>query len=61
MKVKEFEIVKPLANLHPAWGTYFVTGNHEEFRDDTIYLEAIKKDGLNFLNNELISSSLLLK
>ena len=55
VKVNEAEIVKPFANLHPVLGTYFVTGNHEEFRDDKIYLDSIKKTGIRVLNNELVA------
>ncbi len=54
VKVNESEIIKPLANLHPTLGVYFITGNHEEFRDNTHYLEAIKNIGIHVLNNEKI-------
>ena len=54
VKVDEYAIIEPLADLHPALGTYFITGNHEEFRDYRIYTEPIQKIGIRFLNNELI-------
>jgi hypothetical protein len=54
VKVNETEVIKPFAGLHPALGVYFVTGNHEEFRDSQPYLEAIKKAGIHVLNNELV-------
>ncbi len=54
VKVDEFEIIKPFANLHPVLGVYFVTGNHEEYRKDKIFLDAIKKTGIHILYNEMV-------
>jgi hypothetical protein len=54
VKVNEREVVRPFALLSPALGTYFVTGNHEEFRNDKLYLESIKNVGIHVLNNELV-------
>ena len=44
----------PLKQLNPPLGTYFVTGNHEEFSDRTKYLRAITHSGVRVLNNEKI-------
>ncbi|MBI3888886.1 metallophosphoesterase [Candidatus Nomurabacteria bacterium] len=55
VKVDENQIVQPFAGLHPALGTYFITGNHEEFRDNKPYLEAVKNIGIRVLNNELVN------
>jgi predicted MPP superfamily phosphohydrolase len=52
-KVDEVEIIKPLADLHPKLGVYFITGNHEEFRDSGPYLNAIKNAGIHVLDNEM--------
>ena len=54
-KVNESEIIKPFADLHPALGVYFITGNHEEFRDNGPYLTAVKSVGMHVLNNEMIT------
>ena len=54
VKVNEAEIVKPFRDLHPVLGTYFITGNHEEFRDNKPYLAAIKNIGIRVLNNEML-------
>ena len=54
VKVNESEIIKPLANRHPTLGIYFITGNHEEFRDDKKYLESIRNIGIRILDNEMI-------
>lgn len=54
VKVNASEIIKPFANLHPALGTYFVTGNHEEFRNNKIYIDSITNIGIRVLNNELV-------
>ncbi|MBI5465777.1 MAG: metallophosphoesterase [Candidatus Kerfeldbacteria bacterium] len=45
----------PLAKLRAPWGTYFITGNHEEFGDNTKYLSVIKASGLRVLNNEMVN------
>jgi uncharacterized protein len=42
----------PLKELRPPLGTFFVEGNHEEFRDPTKYLEAVRASGVRVLNNE---------
>ena len=52
-KVAETDIIKPFRELHPTLGTYFITGNHEEFRNNKIYLDAIKNIGIHVLNNEM--------
>jgi predicted MPP superfamily phosphohydrolase len=54
VKVDESAVIKPFADLHPALGTYFITGNHEEFRNDKHFLDAIKNAGIHVLNNELL-------
>ena len=43
---------KPWAEITPVLGTYFITGNHEEFFDRTKYVEALKSFGVRILNNE---------
>jgi len=55
VKVDESEIIKPFADLHPALGTYFITGNHEEFRDDTVFLNAIKNTGIHVLDDQMVT------
>ena len=47
-------LAKPLAELHPPLGTYFVTGNHEEFFDPLKYIDAVKAAGVRVLENEKI-------
>ncbi len=42
----------PWKNLSPTLGSYFVTGNHEEFTDPSRYLEAVRNSGLRVLQNE---------
>jgi predicted MPP superfamily phosphohydrolase len=45
---------KPWLEITPPLGTYFITGNHEEFFDRTKYLEALKRFGVRILNNEKV-------
>ena len=35
----------PLKGLNPPLGTFFVEGNHEEFRDPARFLEAVRATG----------------
>ena len=54
VKINEDNAVSPFADLHPVLGTYFVTGNHEEFRPNGNFLKAIKKVGIRVLDNEMV-------
>jgi len=45
----------PWKELAPPFGTYFATGNHEEFSDPTKYLEAVSRSGIRVLNNEKVT------
>jgi len=47
-------LAEPLEKLSPPLGTYFVSGNHEEFGDQAGYLEAVRDSGVRVLNNEKI-------
>lgn len=44
----------PLSQLTAPHGVYFVAGNHEQFRDDTKYLQAIAAAGVRVLHNEKV-------
>ncbi len=57
VKVDEQDIIKPLAELHASLGTFFITGNHEEFRDDSLFLKAVRDVGMRVLNNEMVNVS----
>jgi predicted MPP superfamily phosphohydrolase len=45
-------MIEPFSRISPPLGTYFVTGNHEEFGDNTPFLEAIRRAGIHVLYNE---------
>ena len=45
----------PLEKLTPPLGAFFVTGNHEEFRDPSHYLDAVRATGVRVLENENVS------
>lgn len=47
------QLAQPLSTLSPPLGTFFVEGNHEEFRDRKQYLDAIAAAGVRVLNNEV--------
>jgi predicted MPP superfamily phosphohydrolase len=47
-------IIEPLSHLQVPLGTFFVTGNHEEFSDNTKYLSAIRSVGIKTLMDEKV-------
>ena len=55
VKVDESTIILPFALLKPPLGTYFVTGNHEEFRSNEHFVRAIRKVGIRVLMNEMVN------
>ncbi len=46
------EMVEPFSEISAPYGTFFVTGNHEEFGDKTPFLKAVRRAGIRILNNE---------
>ncbi len=54
-KVDAPAVASPWKNLAPAYGKYFVTGNHEEFSDPAKYLDAVTNAGVRVLNGEKVS------
>ena len=47
-------LVAPWRQLSPKFGSYFVTGNHDEFFNESRYLEAIRNSGIRVLHNETV-------
>ena len=47
---------EPLNNLAAPHGVYFVAGNHEQFGDDSKYLNAIAANGVRVLSNEKVEA-----
>ena len=47
---------KPLSALTAPHGVYFVAGNHEQFGDDSKYLQAITAAGVRVLTNEKVEA-----
>jgi uncharacterized protein len=54
-KVNPDALAAPWKDLSPPFGTYFVTGNHEEFSDPTTYLDAVKSSGIRVVDNEAVT------
>jgi predicted MPP superfamily phosphohydrolase len=50
---------EPLRNLRAPQGTYFVAGNHEQFGDDSRYLQAVSGAGVRVLHNEKVEADQL--
>jgi predicted MPP superfamily phosphohydrolase len=46
--------IEPFSKISAPYGTYFVTGNHEEFSDNTPYLGAVRRAGIHVLYNEKV-------
>jgi len=47
---------EPLSELVAPQGVYFVAGNHEQFGDDSKYLDAITAAGVRVLRNEKVEA-----
>jgi uncharacterized protein len=47
-------LIAPWKQLAPRFGSYFVTGNHDEFSDPSRYLDAIRGSGIHVLDNESV-------
>jgi uncharacterized protein len=45
---------EPLHQLKAPQGVYFVAGNHEQFRNDSVYVNAITAAGVRVLDNEKV-------
>jgi len=48
------EVTAPWKYLNAPFGTYFVTGNHELFRGESVYLDALRLAGIRVLQNEKV-------
>jgi len=48
------KVIEPLSRISSQYGTYFITGNHEEFSDKSRYLEAIRRAKIRVLDNEMV-------
>lgn len=53
-KVDLASLAGPWADCSPPHGAYFITGNHEEFRDRSLYLDAVRQAGVRVLQNEKV-------
>jgi predicted MPP superfamily phosphohydrolase len=49
------KVIGPFSRISAPYGTYFITGNHEEFYDNTKYLHAVRRAGIRVLYNEMIN------
>src|SRR4030043_1073147 len=48
------KVIEPFSRISAPFGTYFITGNHEEFYDNTKYLQAVRRAGMRVLYNEKV-------
>ena len=46
--------IEPFSRISSHYGIYFITGNHEEFTDNTRYLQAVRRNGMHVLYNEKV-------
>ncbi len=50
-----YAAASPFSELHPPLGSYFISGNHEEFTDKKqAYEDAARKAGMRVLDNEVM-------
>jgi predicted MPP superfamily phosphohydrolase len=48
------KVIEPFSRISAPFGIYFITGNHEEFYDNTKFLQAIRRAGIRVLYNERV-------
>jgi predicted MPP superfamily phosphohydrolase len=48
------ELAAPLREFKAPLGTYFITGNHEEFGDESKFLAAVRSAGITTLVDEMV-------
>ena len=48
-------LAEPLRALAPPFGTYFSTGNHDEFGDTKRYIDVLNRVGIRVLSNERVT------
>jgi predicted MPP superfamily phosphohydrolase len=48
-------LIAPFKKLAPPFGTYFSTGNHEEFSSPEHYVGAVERAGVRNLHNEMVT------
>jgi hypothetical protein len=53
-RVDPASLAEPWKDYSAPWGAYFITGNHEEFRDRALYLDAVRDAGVRVLENEKV-------
>jgi uncharacterized protein len=53
VRVDRKTVIEPFSAITAPCGVYFITGNHEEFSDNTPYLHAVKAAGIRVLHNEM--------
>lgn len=55
-QVNAAEVTEPWKKLATPFGTYFVTGNHELFRSESEFVDAIRAAGIRVLHNEKVNA-----
>lgn len=50
--VDEKSVIAPLANFAAPLGTYFITGNHDQYGNESAYISAIKGVGITVLDDQ---------
>ena len=48
-------LVAPWREYTPPRGTFYVTGNHDEFAERSLYLDPVRRVGIQALNNGMVS------
>jgi len=54
-KIDVVAMVEPFRQLAPPLGSYFSSGNHDEFGDTAFYEESLKRVGFRVLENEKVT------
>lgn len=50
-----YDLAKPLEAMSAPWGVFYITGNHEEFGDNTGFIHSANAVGMRVLMDELVN------
>jgi predicted MPP superfamily phosphohydrolase len=50
-----YDLVKPLEAMTAPWGVFYITGNHEEFGDNSGFIHSASAVGMRVLMDELVN------
>src|SRR6185437_13373243 len=50
-----YDLAKPLESMQAPWGVFYITGNHEEFGDNSGFIHSANAVGMHVLMDEMVN------